>query len=133
MDWPLGQDDSKNFEKVSVGLGVILRKFYLRKTFNEIMDPITRGMVESTIDQCASDKILASYFKQAKHYYKNGIIDSTKSFIFGLVLSEVQNTFFDCMRRYKSEPTVEETKEFMKLVDERSQKIKSRILEITSK
>jgi hypothetical protein len=97
------------------------------------MDPLTRGMVESSIDFSTSEKMLTLYDRQANHYYKNGIIDSTKSFIFGLVISDIQETFFDCMSRQKREPTPEETSAFVKLVDERSQIIKSKILEITSK
>ncbi len=91
------------------------------------LDVTTRGMIESWIEFCISESMLATYVKTARDLHRKGVIDSIPSFIYGLIYESTQDTFFTWVRKYNREPTRSEVNEFLRIFDERSYMIKSRI------
>jgi len=91
------------------------------------LDVTTRGMIESWIEFCISEIMLATYVKTARDLHRKGVIDSIPSFIYGLIYESTQNTFFTWIKKFSREPTSSEGDEFWRIFDERSYMIKSRI------
>jgi len=91
------------------------------------MEPSLRGMVEKWIDKCLENDRLIQYYKTAKYYRDNGIIESVESAMFGIIYESVMCMIID----YHKKPlTKEKANELNKIMDSRAMEIKSRIREI---
>ena len=97
------------------------------------LDPTTHGIIDTFVDYILRDEMLEEFLKTAKYYYKNGVIDSVKSCMFGFIYAGVQAAFYAWIKNLKREPRKDEVLGFISTFEERVPKIKSRILEIASK
>lgn len=97
------------------------------------MEPLLRGIIEKRLDHELSDETLRNYYNLLKPYKENAVINSIDSAMFGSLIANLINTLAFYKTILGQESTFEDSKELRNIVDTKSQTIKSRIREVTSR